>query len=125
MSSLEDAAAQMRPADAVFQNSTASTSGSTGQSLAFLPDFVPYTHQGGCAPCTDHVVQKAPSWLSVLHNNCHGHYAVTAFAAVACVAVGLHPLPQNSVQAPCLAKEGRLVPRADGRHVVLAGNCKR
>lgn len=72
MSSLEDAAAQMRPAEAVSENSTASTSGSTGQSMAFLPDFVPYTHQGGCAPCIGHSVQKAPTWLLISNTTVTG-----------------------------------------------------
>ncbi len=48
MGSLEEAAAHLRPADAVPDSSVASTSGSEDRSMAFLPDFVPYTHKSGC-----------------------------------------------------------------------------
>ena len=48
--SLEEAATQLRPPDAVLDSGVASTSG-TDQAVSFLPDFqtVPYTHRGGCA----------------------------------------------------------------------------
>ena len=59
--SLEEAATQLRPHDAVLDSGVASTSGSE-QAISFLPDFqtVPYTHKGGCAELRlTHLLQGA------------------------------------------------------------------
>lgn len=68
--SLEEAAAHLRPADAVPDSSVASTSGSEDRSMAFLPDFVPYTHKSGCVALSNTSLRQQPGRCSSLVPGC-------------------------------------------------------
>ena len=64
--SLEEAATQLRPPEAMLDSGVASTSGSD-QAISFLPDFqtVPYTHQGGCAVLVENSCCKVSLQVSM------------------------------------------------------------